>query len=313
MKKQVDNLDYLDPDVAYLLGMILARGEFHVDGDIRRLVITFPYRSTTVAGSTEKQDRETAIRLGLDEIRDRVQELLETTVQVDRGDHEVTLRVVFPRHTIGWRDLRYLTGNRANYTEFELLDFLYDVDRDIQVELLRGFADAASEPSPADRNQAGRHRVVLQVQFGNWRLPIQLCRLLQTRLGVPVSHILWGHPNLRAPDGGSGWTKETRIRIWVDDFRAIGYYFKYKQDVFEELVRENERPGGSTGKPCNPKAKRIERARRKPPHLDEADPRLPPVLCGHHFDGYFQICQAMGCRQGRKPPQLEIFDDDDIA
>ncbi|MCL6481217.1 MAG: hypothetical protein K6U02_05780 [Firmicutes bacterium] len=33
--------DYLDPDVAYLLGLVTARGQFHVDGDIRRLIINF--------------------------------------------------------------------------------------------------------------------------------------------------------------------------------------------------------------------------------------------------------------------------------
>ena len=114
------NLDYIDPDVAYLLGLILARGEFQVEGDTRRLIVMFPYRQTSLPGAVPgSHDRETAIRLGLDKIRNRIQELLESTVSIERGEHVVTLKAVFTRNTIGWRDLRYLTGGKVHYTQFE--------------------------------------------------------------------------------------------------------------------------------------------------------------------------------------------------
>lgn len=311
-QKKFLNIDYIDQDVAYLLGLVLARGEFHVEGDTRRLVVMFPYRQVGVPGSMGgSPDRETAIRLGLDDIRNRVQELLETTVNVEPGEHVVTLKAVFTRNTIGWRDLRYLTGNRRHYSEFELPGFVYDLDREIQVELMRGFADASSDPNPADSDQAGRNRVVLQVQFGNWCLPVQLCKLLQTSLGIPVSHILWGHPNLRAPGGGGGWAKETRIRIYAEDFEPLGYYFRYKQEVFHELVRQNKSGRIAGGKFCNPKGKRIRQGSSKPRHAEERDKRLPPQLRGCHIDAYYQICKKLGCTQGKKPPQLEIFEDEE--
>lgn len=303
------NLDYIDLDVAYLLGLILARGEFQVEGDTRRLIVMFPYRQTSLPGAVPgSHDRETAIRLGLDEIRNRIQELLESTVSIERGEHVVTLKAVFTRNTIGWRDLRYLTGGKVHYTQFELPEIVYDLDREIQVELMRGFADGSSEPSPADRYRGGRHRVVLQVQFGNWKIPVQLCRLLQTKLKIPVSHILWGHPNLR---GAQGWAKETRIRIYAEDFEPVGYYFRYKQEAFEELVRLNRAAGASKGKPCNPKAKKLSRKAKKSKHAAEKDSRLPPEIRGRHFDAYYQICRKLGCKQGKKPPQLEIFEDED--
>jgi len=306
------NLDYVDPDVAYLWGLILARGEFHVAGDTRRLIVQFPYRQTTIPGLNEiGTDRETAIRLGLDEIRNRVQELLETTVAIDRGQHMVTLRAVFTRNTIGWRDLRYLTQERGHYTEFEIPDFAFDFEREILVELIRGFADASSDPNPADADRNGIHRVVLQVQFGNWRIPIQLCRLLQVNLQVPVSHILWGHPNMRAPGGGKGWAKETRIRIYAQDFEPIGYYFRFKRQAFEQLVCLNRNEGARAGKFCNPKAKRVSSRSKKEAHPGEQDERLPVQIRGSHFDAYYQICRKLGCSQGKKPPQLEIFDDED--
>ena len=206
------NPDYIDPDVAYLLGLIIARGEFHVENDVRRLVVSFPYRSEIVAalpGSQLKaQSRETAIRLGIDDVRKRIEELLETQLDVVKSQHLVTMKAIFTKQTIGWRDLRFLTANRVNYAEFEVPDILFHLGEEIATEFMKGFADASSDPNPADADSRDRlrprHRIVLQVQFGNWRLPVQICALLQTKLGVPVSHILWGHPNLRAPAGGVG-------------------------------------------------------------------------------------------------------------
>lgn len=312
VRKAPVNLDYVDPDVAYLWGLILARGEFLVEGDTRRLVITFPYRQAVVPGAlAHSPDRETAIRLGLDDIRRRIQELLESAVEVNRHGHHVTLGAVFTRNTIGWRDIRYLTGNRNHYTQFELPEFAINLDREIMVELMRGFADAASDPSPADADRAGRHRVVLQFQFGNWRLPIQICQVLQQGLGIPVSHILWGHPNMRSPRAKGGWAKETRMRIYAEAFELVGYYFRYKQDVFEELLRQNKETGDHINRPCNPKAKTVAPRGRKPQHHDEKDERLPPGIRGRHFDAYFKICKRLGCLQGKKSPQREIFTDED--
>jgi len=67
MSRKPKIVDYLDADVAYLVGMITARGTFHQDGDIRRLVIQFPYRldaMNPVPGTEIPVDRETALRLG---------------------------------------------------------------------------------------------------------------------------------------------------------------------------------------------------------------------------------------------------------
>jgi len=299
--------DYIDPDVAYLIGMIVARGSFHQDGDIRRLVIQFPYRldaMTPVPGSQINLDRETALRLSLDNIRARISELLEVNLNVQRKAHEISLHAVFPRETIGWRDLRYITNGKFNYQEFEVPQIIYDSDTNIQKEFLRGIADTSCEPSYADRDQGNRQRIVIQVQFGNWSLPIQLCKLLQECLRIPVSNILWGHPNLRAPAGGGSWAKETRIRIYAESFLPIGFYFEYKQKIFEEMVEYNQNQNFSRPKPCNPKTKKLRG--NKPRHDDEQNERLPEAL-RRHFNSYYQICKKLGCKQGKKGPQRELF------
>ncbi|MBI4823611.1 MAG: hypothetical protein HY805_05215 [Nitrospirae bacterium] len=73
-------MDYMDNDVAYLLGMIMVRGSFHVERDVKRLLIHFPYQLMEVKGlpdSKLKFNQETEIRLNLDDVRKRINELLE--------------------------------------------------------------------------------------------------------------------------------------------------------------------------------------------------------------------------------------------
>jgi hypothetical protein len=261
---------------------------------------------TPVPGSQIDIDRETALRLSLDSIRARISELLEVDLRVKRKAHEVSLYAVFPRETIGWRDLRYITGGKWNNREFEVPEIIFDSSPDIQKEFLRGIADTSCEPSYADRYHGERQRIVIQVQFGNWILPIQLCKLLQQNLDIPVSNILWGHPNLRDPKGGSNWAKETRIRIFPEAFEPIGFYFEYKQKLFQEMVRFNRERAYPTPRICNPKAKKL-RGRRHPRHPDESSERLPESLRGKHVNSYYQICRALGCKQGRRGPQRELF------
>jgi len=72
--------DYMDVDVAYLLGMIMVRGTFHIERDIKRLLIHFPYQLMEIKGipgSKLKFNQETQIRLSLDDVRRRINELLE--------------------------------------------------------------------------------------------------------------------------------------------------------------------------------------------------------------------------------------------
>ena len=82
-------------------------------------------------------------------------------------------------------------------------------------------------------------------------------------------------------------------------------------DLYTQLLRENQEAGASAHALCNPKAKKVPARGKKGRHPDEKDDRLPAEICGRHFNAYFQICKRLGCIQGRKPPQLEMFTDED--
>ena len=308
--------DYLDPDVAYLLGLIAARGQLYVEGDIRRLIIDFPFRlfeARPPRGSKLKFNIPQEVRLCLDDVRNRINELLEVNVQINRGQHNNQLLAVFTKNTMSWRNLTTLFASKSSYQEFAIPPIMFEVPRDIQLEFVRGFADASATPTQADHAQFGAdspklHRIVLQVQHENWTLPTQLCRLLQVKLGVPVQHILWGHPNIRNPKGGgSQWAKEHRIRIYADNFMPVGFHFGFKQRILEEMAKHNQKFKSQVKHtPCNPLGRH--KVKHKEHHKDERSKKLPSALRGHHFDAYFEICQKLGCTQGSSSKLVQISD-----
>lgn len=44
----------------------------------------------------------------------------------------------------------------------------------------------------------------------------------------------------------------------------------------------------------------------KAPHPQEQHKRLPNVLRGKHFESYWEICLALGCRQGHPASNEEV-------
>lgn len=302
----------MDPDVAYLLGMIMVRGTFHVERDIKRLIIQFPYYLMQIQGlpGGNPIDQETAIRLSLDDVRRRINELLNVNIDLERANKEVILKATFTKNTMSWRNLRLLCNNLSNYSQFSIPEVMFDMPEVIQKEFIRGIVDNAASPSYADRDQVGLQRIVIQFQHPNWFLPIQVCRLLQEGLGIKVQHILWGHPNIRTSgQSGEAWAKEHRLRIYADNFAPIGFNFKYKQKILEQMVKFNLKHRKTKTKPCNPKIKKIRT--KKPKHLSEKSTKLPTCLRGKHFNAAFKVCQRLGCKQGKPSPQLKIFEEEE--
>ena len=96
----IEDLDYIDADVAYLLGLITARGRISESGGTRQIVIEFPYQSLEVKGISGSFDTNTSIRLGLQQIQDRVLELTGADVRIVNKDNSVDLVLRLFRNTI---------------------------------------------------------------------------------------------------------------------------------------------------------------------------------------------------------------------
>lgn len=301
-------VNYLDEDVSYLLGMLVARGELMTGGNVYSMVIHFPKGSLIADGLTKHFDIDKETRLGIEKIRERIKEVLGTDDIRTVYDDTLDLVIRFHHKTMAWRNIQMLLGDATGYQYSSVPAVFLDSDTPTEYkrEFLRGYADVAGNIRPANSDRAGRHRVRLDTlnYLGNWSLPVQLCVLLQEHLSVAVPCVIWGHPNL-----GRHW-KEHQLDVYAEDFAQVGFYFDYKQEALEELAEYNQTSFSTPVKGC-PGARRAGKKKASDPEEKNAE-RLPPELLGKHFNAYWHICKALGC--SRKPTpgeQLELPIEDD--
>lgn len=302
MKIRLD--DYIDGDVAYFLGLIIGRGTISDSQGIRQLTIEFSYSSLRVQGISSDFDQETAIRLGLSEIRERLLDLLDTDIKVIRREGGVDFVIRFIRNNMIWRNITLITNGATGYPYFNIPAIFFDKElpSEWKREFLRGYADVAGNVRHANRYVDGRHRVRLDVLNypSNWRVPIQLCSLLQEHLNTPVQLITWGHPNL-----GRDF-REHQLNIFANPFLKIGFSFEHKQKILEEFADWDIQQIKNTDYyPCPG----IRSIRKEKPfdHDEHNKEKLDSVLIGNHYDAYWQICKALGCsRLEHQIPQLEL-------
>ena len=297
----IEDIDYIDADVAYLLGLITARGRISESGGIRQIHVEFPYRSLEVDGVSGPFDTNTSIRLGLQQIQERVLELTGADVSIAGNDNSVTLVLRFLRNTMMWRNILMHTRQRMGYEHFHVPEIFFspNIPNDWKREYIRGVADVAGNIRRANRYINGSNRVRLDVLNypTNWEMPVQLCTLLEEHLAVPVQLITWGHPNM-----GRDF-REHQINIFAVPFGEIGFSLPHKQALLEEFIEQDkERYPNKTYKPC---VGRKKVRKRKEKDKRESDEKLDDRLKGKHFNAYWQICKKLGCPRTPKILQQE--------
>jgi len=296
--------DYLDEDVAYLIGLIIGRGTINFDKDRTTILINFPFLNPYLEGFDQFSQFVTSVATG---VKKRVQDLLGNNVDIETIEEEnktpeVYLRLQFKKTSLFARDIFFILNNQRDYAQFTVPPIIVDSEPEIIKEFIRGFADVAGNIRSSNRDRSGFHRVYIDILNSNWVLPVQLCYLLQEKLDVPVDNILWGHPNLRDPNvqnpDNFGW-REHQIRIYANEFLKVGFYISHKQKVLKKLSQENLSNGFKGGKKCKGCSRRVRR--RKHHHPEENNnSHLPPNLVGKHFDSYWEICAEMGCLKAQK-------------
>ena len=297
----IEDIDYIDADVAYLLGLITARGKISESGGIKQILIEFPYRSLTVDGVSGTFDTNTSIRLGLQQIQERVLDLTGADVRITSGDKSVTLVLRFIRNTMVWRNILMHTQEHTGYEHFRVpqIFFSRSIPTDWKREYIRGFADVAGNIRRSNRYTDDSNRVRLDVLNypTNWEMPVELCTLLEKHLIIPVQLITWGHPNM-----GRNF-REHQINIFAVPFGEIGFSLPHKQGLLEEFIEhDKEHYPNKVYNPC-PGKRLLGKRKRKPKDSKENDDRLDPSLKGQHFNAYWQICKKLGCP--RTPKILE--------
>lgn len=310
MVKRTKSIDYLDEDVAYLLGLIVARGQVLEAGNDRRITIEFPFVNLQVKGIKKSYEQSKELLAGVQASRRRISELTDTNIDETETQHSVILTITCHKNTMFWRDIRLVTNQKSSYLEFEIPEVIYGAPRSVKREFLRGFADVAGSTRAANRDQRGKHRIYLDVLNQNWKLPVQLCHLLQDHLKVPVQTITYGHPNIRDPElkeynagKHEAWAREHQVKIYADDFTGIGFYMPHKNEILKELSDFNKKNFKKSSF-CKPPKD----VRPKPRHPEEKSKKLPKELRGNHYGSYWQICLDLGCpRQAKCLPQFRPY------
>lgn len=297
---------FLDPDMAYLLGLIVGRGTIREISGKRQLIIEYPFRNLVARGISKSFDAKDKILLSLDETINRLGELMEITPRKVSSENSVSIVVESNKYGILWRNIDRLLLNKTSFREMEVPETIFTSSEDIKKEFLRGVADVTGSIGTGGRDQAGRHRVYISVLNDNWKLPVQICKLLQEEpLNIPVNTIDWGHPNIRngnLKDYNRGatqvWAREHQLKVYAEYFEKVGFRIIHKNEILNELADENRKnfPKRRTKK-CNPLAKK---AKDRKTHPEESSDKLPPELKGKHCDTYWQVCLELGCKQGKK-------------
>ena len=289
----IEDIDYIDADVAYLLGLITARGRISESGGVKQVLIEFPYRALAVDGISGTFDTNTSIRLGLQRIQERVLDLTGADVSIANGDNSVTLVLRFIRNTMVWRNILMHTQQLTGYEYFQVPEIFFStvVPNDWKREYIRGVADVAGNIRRSNRYTDGSNRVRLDVLNypTNWNMPVQLCTLLEEHLTIPIQLITWGHPNM-----GRNF-REHQINIFAVPFGDIGFSLPHKQALLAEFIEhDKEHYPNKVYNPC-PGKKKLGKRKRKPKDDRENDDRLDLRLKGQHFNAYWQICKKLGC------------------
>jgi intein/homing endonuclease len=301
---------FLDPDMAYLVGLIVGRGIIRrIDGH-KQLIIDFPFKNLIAEGITKIFNTKDKILLSLDETIDRLGELVGSAPGKQPSQNSVSLIFETTKNTLLWRNLDRILKGKGSFREMTIPKEIFSASEEIKKEFLRGFADVSGGIGKSGAYVNGRHRVYLITLYDNWDLLIKLCLLLQSKpLSIPVQTIDWGHPNIRNGNlkrynAGSKefWAKEHQLKVFAEYFESIGFRIIHKNEILKELAEFNRKnwPNAKSIL-CQPPKKRLKMHRR---HPEEDSTKLPSKLRSKHFDTYWQVCLELGCKQFKKEKSL---------
>ncbi len=187
-----------------------------------------------------------------------------------------------------------------------------------------GFANAGGWLNRDGKNGHGRMRVYFQL-VRNWHLPVEIDNFLRSQFNLPIHTIDWGHPNIR--DGNlkdyfetrpTSWGREHQLKFFPEYYQAFRFRVTSKQAMFEELMAHNDQVGFDNNDDWFPPAK-ISKGKLKAYHPGESDLRIPEPA-RRHFDAFWQINLAMGCKflrdlqaQAKNPIAFALTGDIDFS
>lgn len=291
----------LNPDIAYLLGMIAGKGEIKRGDTYTQIIISIPHKNLEIEGQNTQQ----SVRASLLDITQRLHPLIGADLQVEtvnpqnaifhfaksNGDFLTRTINAYFKNSTSWRDLR-------------IPDEIFKTNnQDLKKEFMRGIADVTGHirHSNSAYGKEYNHRVYIEI-MDNWMLAVDICNLLKD-LNIPVHNVRWGHPNLVDTQSieykkGNRNYKEHQIKIFADEFEKIGFNIEHKNLLLERYSAMNRRNWKSR-KPIEVAHHKFywetrKSVKTKPPHPDEHNEKIHPEIRGKHFDSWKTMSKELG-------------------
>lgn len=291
----------LNPEIAYLLGMIVGKGEVVRGNSETRIIINIPHKNLTI----EDQNTQLSVKASLLDIVGRLKPLIGADLTTDTSNSNVAvLYFSKPNEDYLMRSSNSYLRNITSWRQSRIPNEIFENDStDIKKEFLRGIADVTGHTRKSNLayGQSYNHRVYLEI-MDNWDMTIDISNLLKS-LDIPVQTIRFAHPNLvdtSAKDYSKGVRnyKEHQIKVWAEEFEKIGFNIEHKNKLLKKYADEN-RENWDKSTPIEKshhkfywETRKIEKA--KPKHPDENNPRIHPKIRGKHFDSWREIARELG-------------------
>lgn len=291
----------LNPEIAYLLGMIVGKGEIVRGNTETRVIISIPHKNLTM----EDQNTQLSVKASLLDIVGRLNPLIGADLTADTANANVAvLYFSKPNEDYLIRTLNSYLRNIISWRQSRIPNEIFEGNNTgIKKEFLRGVADVTGHirKSNLAYGQSYNHRVYLEI-MDNWDLTIDIANLLKS-LNIPVQTIRFAHPNLVDTSGkdyarGVRSYKEHQIKIWAEEFEKVGFNVDHKNSLLQKYARINRDNWDKKTSVQRSHHKFYWQTRKikksKPRHPDEKNPRIHPKIRGKHFDSWKEIAKELG-------------------
>lgn len=290
----------MNPQMAYLIGMILGNGTIRRGNQRTTVTIEIPHKNLT---DDEGREVTVYVMASLANIRTIVEPLLDNSLPITQTNHSTSISFTKNNQDYTMREILQFIGNGTNHTVMKMSDELFAINTNEKKELLRGIADVTGyiRRSNMAFGQRGHHRVYIEIP-GNWDMVIDIANMLKC-LDIPVQTIDFGHPNFRDSNMkkyNEGkpyyWKKEHQVKIWANEFLPVGFNIAHKQRALQNYVNELLTYMDSQTTHTYYWEKSIRR-KSKPIHPMENDASLPERIRGKHFESWTDLAWELGYRE----------------
>lgn len=267
-------------------------------GNVETLIVKdIPYKNLY---TDDLKDVSVYVKASTVDIRSIIEPLIGHDLTVTQSKHSTKMSFTKSNDEYVMRELMRLIGNGTHHSTMRMNPELFGITADEKKALLKGIADVTGyiRKSNIAFGQEGAHRVYIEIP-GNWYMVIDIANMLKA-IDVPVQTIDFGHPNFR--DGKlvkynegkpNFWKKEHQVKIFANEFLAVGFNIQHKQEALEKYSEELLEFIDPAKTHKFYWEKPIRRS-VKPHHPGENDPYLPEEIRGQHFDSWTDLAKVLG-------------------